>query len=114
MIDEAMTIQEAVDEVGASNLYFYPDKGGDFYLVGEVDSNHPPVISNLTANPSSIDINGTTTITCTASDQDGDTLTYTWTKTGGTFEGSTLGSSVTWKAPSTEGNYTVECEVSDG
>lgn len=115
MIDEAMTIQKAVDEVGASNLYFYPDKGGDFYLVGEVDSNHPPVISSLTANPSSININETTTITCTASDEDvGDTLIYTWNKNGGTFEGSTSGSSVTWRAPSTEGNYTVGCEVSDG
>jgi len=78
------------------------------------DVNHAPVISSLTANPSGININQTTTITCTASDQDGDTLTYTWTKTGGTFEGSTSGSSVTWRAPSTEGNYTVECGVSDG
>jgi hypothetical protein len=77
--------------------------------------NHPPVISNLTADPSSVNINETTTMTCTASDEDvGDTLTYTWTKTGGTFEGSTSGSSVTWRAPSTEGNYTVSCEVSDG
>jgi len=77
--------------------------------------NHAPVISSLTANPSSVDINQTATITCTASDEDvGDTLTYTWNKNGGTFEGSTSGSSVTWRAPSTEGNYTVECEVSDG
>ncbi len=77
--------------------------------------NHAPVISSLTANPSSININETTTITCTASDEDvGNTLTYTWNKNGGTFEGSTSGSSVTWRAPSTEGNYTVECEVSDG
>jgi len=78
------------------------------------DANHAPVISSLTADPSSVDINESTTITCTASDQDGDTLTYTWTKTGGTFEGSTSGPSVTWRAPSTEGNYTVGCEVSDG
>jgi len=77
--------------------------------------NHAPVISSLTANPSSVDINQTATITCTASDEDvGDTLTYTWNKNGGTFEGSTSGSSVTWRAPSAEGNYTVSCEVSDG
>ena len=78
------------------------------------ESNHPPVISSLTANPSGIDINQTTTITCAASDPDGNSLTYSWTKNGGTFEGNTSGSSVTWRAPSTEGNYTVECEVSDG
>jgi len=78
-------------------------------------TNHAPVISSLTANPSSIDINQTTNITCTASDEDvGDTLTYTWIKNGGTFEGSTSGSTITWRAPSTKGNYTVTCEVNDG
>jgi len=77
--------------------------------------NHAPIISDLTANPTSININQTTTITCTASDEDaGDTLTYAWTKNGGTFEGSTTIATVTWRAPSTEGNYSVECEVSDG
>jgi len=87
----------------------------DFTGMSDEPQNHAPVISSLTANPSSININETTTITCTASDEDvGDTLTYTWAKTGGKFEGSTSGSSVTWRAPSTEGNYTVECEVSDG
>jgi len=77
-------------------------------------TNHSPVISDLSADPPSVNINQTTTITCTASDEDvGDTLTYSWAKTGGTFEGSTLGSTITWKAPSTKGNYTVSCEVSD-
>ena len=86
------------------------DAGGPF----GGGTNHPPAISDLSADPASVDINQTTTITCTASDPDGDTLTYYWTKTGGTFEGSTTSSSITWRAPSTEGNYTVECEVSDG
>jgi hypothetical protein len=77
--------------------------------------NHAPIISSLIANPSSINISETTTVTCTASDEDvGDTLTYNWTKTDGIFEGSTIGSSVTWRAPSTQGNYVVSCEVSDG
>jgi len=79
-----------------------------------INLNHAPIISDLTANPSSIDINQTTTIICTASDEDGDILTYTWTKTGGTFEGSTTGPTITWRAPSTPDTYTVECEVSDG
>ncbi|PKP53290.1 MAG: hypothetical protein CVT90_02285, partial [Candidatus Altiarchaeales archaeon HGW-Altiarchaeales-3] len=77
--------------------------------------NHAPVISSLIANPSSVNTNQTTTIICTASDEDvGDILTYTWTKNGGTFEGSTSRSTITWKAPSTKGNYTVSCKVSDG
>jgi len=78
-------------------------------------TNHAPIISSLIANPSSININGATTITCTASDENiGDTLTYTWTKTDGTFEGSTTVATVTWRAPSTSDTYTVTCEVSDG
>jgi hypothetical protein len=76
-----------------------------------VGGNHPPVISNINA-PSSVETNETTTITCNASDPDGDSLTYYWTKTGGIITGS--GSTVTWKAPSTKGIYTVSCEVSDG
>ena len=78
------------------------------------EGNHSPEISDLSADPSSVNINQTTTITCIASDQDNDPLTYYWTKNVGSFEGDTSGSSITWRAPSTEGNYTVECEVSDG
>jgi hypothetical protein len=78
------------------------------------ESNQPPEISDLTANPSSVDISQNTTITCIASDPDGDPLTYHWTKNAGSFEGSTSGPSVTWRAPSTPGTYRVYCEVSDG
>lgn len=86
----------------------------DIYEDEESTQNHPPVISDLTSNPSSVDISQTTTITCSASDPDGDPLTYHWTKNGGVFVGSTSGSSVTWRAPSTPGTYRVYCEVSDG
>jgi len=78
------------------------------------DTNQPPEISDLSANPSSINISQTTTVTCSASDQDGDPLTYHWTKNAGSFEGNTSGPSVTWRAPSTPGTYRVYCEVSDG
>jgi len=74
--------------------------------------NHPPVISGLTVDPSSVDINQSTVITCIATDPDGDTLTYNWTKTGGTISGS--GSAITWTAPSTAGTYTITCTVYDG
>jgi len=87
----------------------------DIYEDEESTQNHPPVISSLTANPSSVDINQTTNITCIASDQDGDPLTYDWTVNAGSFEGDTSGPSVTWRAPSTTDIYTVvSCEVSDG
>ena len=75
--------------------------------------NHPPTIISLTANPPSpIEVNQSTVITCFATDQDGDTLTYTWTKTGGTITGS--GSTINWTAPAIAGTYTITCTVSDG
>jgi hypothetical protein len=76
--------------------------------------NHPPVIFELSANPPNVDISQTTTINCSAYDPDGDSLAYRWTKNGGAFIGSTSGSSVTWRAPSTPGIYRVYCEVTDG
>jgi hypothetical protein len=75
-------------------------------------SNQPPTISSLTADPTAVPAGGTSTITCTASDPDGDPLTYSWSATGGTISGS--GSQVTWTAPQTIGTYTIICTVSDG
>ena len=75
--------------------------------------NHSPTIVSLTANPPSpIEVNQDTTITCYATDQDGDTLTYNWAKTGGTISGS--GYTIIWTAPAIAGTYTVTCTVSDG
>ncbi|MFH1939721.1 MAG: Ig-like domain-containing protein [bacterium] len=74
--------------------------------------NHPPAISYLTANSDTIEAGHNTIITCYATDQDGDQLTYTWTKTEGTVSGS--GSIVAWTAPATAGTYTITCSVSDG
>lgn len=88
--------------------------GDAIELIEDENENHPPVISDLTANPSSVDIGQTTTINCSASDPDGDPLTYHWTKNGGAFVGSTSGPSVTWRAPSIPGTYRAYCEVTDG
>jgi hypothetical protein len=104
--------------------------------------NNAPYITSLTANPSTVSINQTTTLTCTATDPDGDTLTYIWNKdttddeededdeddedeppederilpstfkAPGTISGS--GKTVTWTAPSITGTYTATCTVSDG
>ena len=74
--------------------------------------NNPPTISSLTANPTSVSSGGESTITCSASDIDGDTLNYIWTKTGGTILGTD--SQISWTAPSSTGTYTITCTVSDG
>jgi len=77
-----------------------------------VAENLAPVISKLTADPASVVSGGSTVITCTATDANGDDLTYTWTKTGGTITGT--GSSITWTAPNNTSTYTITCTVSDG
>jgi hypothetical protein len=74
--------------------------------------NNPPAISYLMATSDTIEADYNTIITCYATDQDGDQLTYTWTNTEGTISGS--GSIVAWTAPATAGTYTITCSVSDG
>ena len=79
---------------------------------GTGPSNESPVIISLIANPTIVEINGTSIITCTANDPDGDNLTYIWEASGGSISGT--GSSVNWTAPNTGGTYLVSCTVDDG
>gem|GEM_PF-1006818 len=74
--------------------------------------NNPPVISSLDANQDSIEINHDVDITCNASDQDGDTLRFSWTANGVSVGAND--SYLTWRAPDTAGTYTITCTVSDG
>jgi len=74
--------------------------------------NHAPVISSLIADSENICVNGSTVITCNATDQDGDSLNYTWTKTAGIITGS--GKIVSWNAPATTDTYTITCTADDG
>jgi len=74
--------------------------------------NHAPTVTDITAVPQDIGSGGTSTITCQASDIDGDSLTYQWSTPDGTVSGS--GSSVTWTAPQAVGMYDITCTVDDG
>ena len=74
--------------------------------------NSQPEITSLKAYPSSVHPGGTSAITCVAIDPDDDTLTYTWSATGGTISG--LGSIVTWIAPTVTGNFIVSATAADG
>lgn len=74
-------------------------------------TNEPPVITSLTAHPSSVEPGGTAGMTCVASDPDGDTVTYSWSADDGTVSG--VGGEVNWVAPGDAGTYAVTVTVAD-
>jgi len=74
--------------------------------------NNPPVITALHADAAIVQPLGTLNVLCTASDPDGDHLTYRWTTSGGTVD--SIGSSATWTAPASPGSYLITVVVSDG
>ena len=74
-------------------------------------SNDPPVIASLEADPERVLPRASCQITCTATDPEGDTLMYGWSADGGTIAGE--GDSITWTAPSSAGSYNVTVIVAD-
>ena len=76
---------------------------------------NPPQITSLDADPPSVAPGEITTLTCVASDPDGDTLTYSW-RYSGPCEATILGtnSTVDWTAAGALGTYTVTVTVDDG
>ena len=77
-----------------------------------VTTNQRPVVSSITAQPATLERGETSTITCMASDPDGDILTYTWEASGGTVTGTAH--SATWEAPSVGGEFVISVTVNDG
>jgi hypothetical protein len=89
-------------------------RGGEatMQLPISVAFNHPPVIVSLTAERQRVRRAETCAIECTASDPDGDKLSYRWSATGGNITGE--GGAVTWVAPNAFGKYTITVTVTDG
>jgi len=72
-----------------------------------------PVITGLTADPSSVLAGGVSTVTCSAYDPDSnDPLTYNWSASGGSLKAYV--SSAAWTAPASSGTYSVTCEAQSG
>lgn len=113
--------------VGSEYVWTSPQQKGNYKIFCTVDDHRgnivydtvrisvveslptTPVISSITATPGKIDLNGTTTITCVATDSSQSELAYMWSVSSGTFTGS--GKTITWKAPAVKGNYNISCTV---
>lgn len=81
-------------------------------LVATSCINHAPSVISLSADPDVVTPGDTCTITCVASDPDGDSLTYTWTEDGAIMAGT--GNTIAWTAPYHEGTFIVGIRVRDG
>jgi hypothetical protein len=79
---------------------------------GAGPGNRAPSTTSLSAAPDTVDPSGLSTITCVATDPDGDALSYAWDCEGGTLSGS--GAAVTWTAPLAAGAYEITVVVDDG
>ena len=81
-------------------------------LLDTMLANHLPAITSLEAEPERVLPSASTQIVCTASDADGDELSYNWSAIGGEINGE--GATVIWKAPNSVGCYDVTVNVTDG
>jgi len=75
-------------------------------------ANQAPAIAALTATPDSVGAGGTCILRVTATDPDGDSLSFAWDATAGLLS-SASGDSVTWTAPAADGVYGVSVIASD-
>ena len=75
--------------------------------------NRPPTVT-VSCAPCVVSPGGSAGLTATASDPDGDPLTYGWSATWGGFSGPVDAPSATWTAPESTGRATIRVEVSDG
>jgi hypothetical protein len=78
-------------------------------IVAEI--NDAPQILEIQKSVAFVAPGGTLQITCIASDGNNDPLTYVWSATGGSFNGT--GAVVDWTAPATEGIFDLSVKVSD-
>ncbi|MBE9513337.1 MAG: hypothetical protein IMY77_04740 [Chloroflexi bacterium] len=74
--------------------------------------NNDPVISSLETTEDRVTVSGSCEVRCVAFDADDDSLTYTWSATGGIF--SAPGPITTWTAPDETGTYVITATVTDG
>ena len=74
--------------------------------------NRNPTVSGITANPPTVEPGGTTNLSATATDPDGDPLTFLWSAPQGTFSNPNALNTI-FTAPNVEGNIPVTLTVTD-
>ncbi len=74
--------------------------------------NYPPVIEKIEAESRILPPYSSTSVTCVASDPNGDEMTYAWRATVGQIEGT--GKKITFVAPGKTTNAYIICTVTDG
>jgi len=87
-------------------------QAADEVTIQVVRENHPPVISSLSTEQVQVMPEASVRVTATATDADGDSITYNWSCDEGIITGA--GPTITWAAPDRNGTYQVSLEVSDG
>lgn len=75
-------------------------------------ANTAPTILAVTVTPERIQPGDRVILECEATDEDGDTLRYTWSAGQGALSGT--GAAVEWVAPGAEGLYRISVSVDDG
>ena len=90
---------------------------GDFPVTVTVlprpPANGAPTVS-ASCDPCEVAPGGEVRLSTTASDPDGDPLTYAWSALRGSFSGATDGATARWTAPAQIGRVTIRVQVSDG
>lgn len=77
--------------------------------------NGPPSITEIEVQPSVPTPGIQATLTADVTDPDGDSLSYQWSGTAGSFQGeSATENPATWMTPSENGTYEITCTVDDG
>lgn len=83
-------------------------------LVVNPPQNHAPVITSLTADTYEVMSGHSVMLTCTAEDEDGDSLAYSWNTQQGSFLAGHTAATVEWTPPYVALTATIFVDVSDG
>ena len=115
--EEGATVNwTAPDSVGSYNVTVTvtDGRGGEVmeWVIIEVRANQPPIITSLIADAAWTTPSGNLQVTCTASDPDGDELSYEWSTNGSDISGTDAAAN--WTAPEEVGIYYVTVVVTDG